>query len=93
MLHLNEDIRSLSEFKRNSHELMQHLRESGRPMVLTVNGKAQIVVQDAASYQKLLDRLEAIEGVREGLEDLAEGRTSPARQALREIQKRRRSQA
>lgn len=42
VLHLNEDIRSLSEFKRNSQELMQHLRESGRPMVLTVNGKAQM---------------------------------------------------
>lgn len=93
MLHLNEDIRSLSEFKRNSQELMQHLRESGRPIVLTVNGKAQIVVQDAASYQKLLDRLEAIEGIREGLEDLAEGRTRPARQALREIRKRHNSQA
>ncbi len=63
VLHLVEDIRSLSEFKRNSHELMQQLRESGRPMVVTVNGNAQVVVQDASSYQKLLDRVEAIEAI------------------------------
>jgi hypothetical protein len=42
---------------------MQQLRESGRPMVVTVNGNAQVVVQDASSYQKLLDRVEAIEAI------------------------------
>ncbi len=93
VLHLEEDIRSLSEFKRNSHELMQQLRESGRPMVLTVNGKAQVVVQDASSYQKLLDRVEAIEAIREGLADVDEDRTRPARQALPAIQKRRSTRA
>ena len=53
---LSKDIRSLSDFKRNTAPLLERMEESGQPLVLTVNGKAKLVVQDAASYQKLLDR-------------------------------------
>ena len=48
MLNLTTDIRSLSEFKRNTAACMEHLKASGNPLVLTVNGKAEIVVQDAS---------------------------------------------
>ena len=57
MVHL-EDIHSLSDFQRNTKEHIQRLKETGRPEVLTVNGKAEIVVQDAASYQKLLELID-----------------------------------
>ena len=55
---------------------------------LTVNGRAEIVVQDADAYQKLLeaaDRAEALEGIRRGLEDVRAGRTVhlPAPSAVR----------
>jgi len=52
---LSKDIRSLSDFKRNTSELMERMQESGEPMVLTVNGKAKLVVQHAAPYQKLME--------------------------------------
>ena len=57
MLDLANDIRSLSDFKRNTVALLDRLRETGGPLVLTVNGKAELVVQDAAAYQALLDRV------------------------------------
>ena len=69
MLDISKDIHSLSEFKRNSSDFVERMRGSGHPLVLTINGKAEIVVQDAAAYQKLLDRvdeLEALEGIRLG---------------------------
>lgn len=50
MLDLANDIRSLSDFKRNTVALLDRLRESGHPLVLTINGKAELVVQDAAAY-------------------------------------------
>ena len=87
-----KDIRSLSDFKRNTSELMQRMEESGEPMVLTVNGKAKLVVQDAASYQKSIavtDYNEAVEGIRSGLEDVRHGRTKPAAQAFSELRKKR----
>jgi PHD/YefM family antitoxin component YafN of YafNO toxin-antitoxin module len=54
-----DDIQSLTEFQRNARALIKHLKRTGRPRVLTVNGQAELVVQDAWSYQKLLDRADA----------------------------------
>jgi prevent-host-death family protein len=88
---LSKDIRSLSDFKRNTSELMDRMEESGEPMVLTVNGKAKLVVQDAASYQKLMESVDysqAVKGIRQGLEDVVQSRTKPARQAFAEIRKK-----
>lgn len=88
MIHLTEDIRSLSDFKRDTTTALAHLRQSRRPMVLTVNGRAEMVVQDAESYQRVLDALERAEanaGIRRGLAAAAEGRTRPAREAIAAI--------
>jgi len=88
---LSKDIRSLSDFKRNTGELMERMEESGEPMVLTVNGKAKLVVQDAASYQKLLESIDhdqAVKGIRRGLDDVKHGRSRAAQQAFAEIRKR-----
>ena len=69
----------------------QRLRQTGEPLVLTVNGQAQVVVQDAAAYQRLVeravqaDREETVAAIREGLTDVATGRTKPARAALRSL--------
>ena len=61
MFNIAEDICSMTEFKRRTSEVVTRLRDTGRAVVLTTNGRADVVVQDAASYQKLLDRLQAYE--------------------------------
>ena len=73
---LSRDIHPLTDFKRHTPDFLRQLKESGSPLVLTVNGKAEIVVQDAKSYQRLLDvaeRLETIEAVKEGLASIDKG--------------------
>jgi len=92
MIRLTEDIRSLSDFKRDTTAALEHLRKSHRPMVLTVNGRAEMVVQDAASYQATLDALERAEanaGIRRGLQAVAEGRVQPLREAIDSIKAQR----
>ena len=89
MLNIVTDIQSLTEFRRGSARMIRQLKKSKRPMVLTVNGKAAAVVQDAEAYQRLLDvaaRADAKEGVRQGLEDARKGRTRPAREFFREFE-------
>ena len=88
MLNIATDIQSLTAFRRNSAGMLKHVRKSRRPLVLTVNGKAAAVVQDAHAYQRLLDiaaRAEAAEGIRQGLADAREGRTRPAREFFNEF--------
>ena len=93
MLDISKDIHSLSDFKRNTTDFLRQMKKSRHPVVLTINGKAELVVQDAGSYQKLLelvDRLEAIEGIKRGLEDVKAGRTKPIEQAFADIERRKR---
>lgn len=52
------DIHSLSDFQRNAKQYIARLQESHKPVVLTVNGEAALIVQDAESYQALLEELE-----------------------------------
>ena len=63
MINLSQDIQSLSTFKRNTNELINQMKETGNPLILTVNGKAELVVQDAASYQKILDHIKQLETI------------------------------
>lgn len=89
MLNITTDIESLTTFRRRSGDLMKQLKKSKRPMVLTVNGRAAAVVQDAEAYQRLLDiaaQADAAEGIRQGLEDARKGRTRPAREFFREFE-------
>jgi len=59
-----EDILSLTDFARNTKAHLRQLKQSGRAAVLTINGKAQLIVQEAAAYQRLLNALERTKAVR-----------------------------
>jgi prevent-host-death family protein len=90
MIHL-DDIYSLTDFQRHTKDHIERLKQTGRPEVLTVNGKAEVVVQDAASYQKLLellDRLEAIEGIKQGLASMYRGEGRPAAEVFQDLRQK-----
>lgn len=73
-----QDIESLTAFKRNTSEYIRKIKKSGNPLILTIKGKAEIVVQDAESYQRMLDalnRAETVVAVREGLVSVGRGKT------------------
>ena len=85
---LTRDIQSLSTFKRDTAKVVRQLKKTGQPVVLTVNGKAELVVQDAESYQRLLeakDRMEAIEGIKRGLESMRRNAGKPAEKFFKEL--------
>ena len=91
MLDITKDIQSLTTFRRKSGDFMRQLKRSKRPVVLTVKGKAAAVVQDADAYQRLLDiaaKGDVLEAIRQGLDDVARGRTRPARKVFDEIRRR-----
>jgi prevent-host-death family protein len=73
MIDVSQDIQSMTTFKRNSVGLMKRMRKTGRPLVLTVKGKAEVVVMDARSYQQMADRVDTIEGIRRGLAQAKKG--------------------
>ena len=87
MLDISRDIHSLSNFKRNTPEFLRQLKETGHPVVLTINGKAELVVQDSASYQKLIEmaeRAERMDALRVSIEEMRAGKGIPAEDVLAE---------
>ena len=73
---ITQDIRPLTEFKRHTVRFMSRLKETGRPSVLTVNGKPALVVMDAEAWQDVSERFEyaqAVAGIRRGLDQADDG--------------------
>ncbi len=69
-MNITTDIRPLTEFKRQSARMISRLKETGRPQILTVNGKPSVVMIEAAAWQEMQDRLdhaETVAGIRAGL--------------------------
>jgi prevent-host-death family protein len=90
MLDIHTDIDSLSNFKRNTAEYLRQLKETGHPVVLTINGKAELVVQDTASYQKLMKLAEQAEQMaitRRAVAEMRAGQGRPAEEMLAEMRK------
>ena len=81
------DIQSLSVFKRDASKIIKQIKATKEPVVLTVNGKAEVVVQDAESYQKLVEakeRAETVAVLRERLADRS-GKTKTIDEVFQEL--------
>jgi PHD/YefM family antitoxin component YafN of YafNO toxin-antitoxin module len=92
MLDLSRDINSLSNFKRNTADFIDRLKATKSPLVLTINGVSELVVQSAEGYQQLLERIEYLETtaeIRQGLNELAEGQAVAAIPVLEALKSKR----
>ncbi len=90
MIDLRE-VRSVTEFQRNIKDYVGRLKEKKSPMVLTVNGRAELVVQDAVTYQELLERLERAEtvaAIRRGMEQAERAEGIPLTEAEARLRKK-----
>jgi prevent-host-death family protein len=90
MLDLRRDIHSLTDFKRKTSAFLKRIKDTGHPLVLTINGRAELVVLGAESYQRILeqlDRAEAVVAIRRGMEEFERGEGRPAREALEDLRK------
>jgi prevent-host-death family protein len=85
MIDITQDIQPLTTFRNNSVKMLKQLKKTGRPIVLTVNGKTEAVVQSAVEYQRLMDiaaKGSVEEAIRQGRDDVAAGRTVPLEEAF-----------
>jgi prevent-host-death family protein len=90
MIDLRE-VRSVTEFQRNIKGYVGRLKKKKTPLVLTVNGRAELVVQDAASYQQILERLdraETVAAIRRGMEQFDRGEGIPLDEAEKRLRKK-----
>lgn len=78
---ITRDIQPLTEFKRNTTRFISHLKETGRPSVLTVNGKPALVVMDAVAWQDFQNRVgyaRTVDAIAKGLDEARDGKGTEA---------------
>ena len=82
-----EDIFSVSELKRNTNAVIKQVHKTGRPVILTVNGRAQAVVLDAAEYEKQISAFELMHLLIEAEDNIKERDTKEARSFFKELRR------
>ena len=68
----SSDIHTVTDFNRKPAEHIKRLRDTKRPEILTVNGKAAIVIQDAETYERmaaLAEYAQSVQHIRQALSE------------------------
>lgn len=83
-----DSIRPVSDFSRKPAEHIKRLKETGRPEILTVNGKAELVIQSAKAYEEMVDLLGTLEKIAYAAKEHDEGKGVPIDEFFREFEKK-----
>jgi len=80
-----DSIYPVSDFSRKPAPHIKRLKETGKPEILTVNGKAEVVVQSAAAYEKMVDLLDTLERIVISARQHDEGKALPMNEAFERL--------
>lgn len=86
-LSLTEDVKTVSELKQNLRAVLAQVKNTGRPVVVTVKGKPDAVLIDVKTYERKLKSLNLVALLAEGERDIREGRTRPAGAFLKDLER------
>ena len=84
-INIREDILSITELKKNTHKILKQIHSTHRPVVLTVNGKAEAVLIDAIQYEKMIQAFNMAKMVKPAEDDVKEGRTRSVKEFFKEF--------
>jgi prevent-host-death family protein len=87
-LNLNKDIKPVSEFRANAAELIEQVKTSGRPLVLTQRGQSSAVLLDVAEYEGMVEEIELLRDVRTAVKQIDAGKGLTNREAKAELRRR-----
>jgi prevent-host-death family protein len=88
----SEDIRSVTDLKRNTRQILDHLHATGRPVILTVNGRADSVLLDVRVYEMHLQAGNLAKLLAPAEREVESGQTRPARDFLKEFKRAKKIQ-
>ena len=82
---LTDDFRTAAELSEQTDEILGHLRQTGGPIAVTVNGKPEAVLLSAKQYERMLHLVSLSRLLNEAEEDVRAGRVRPAEVVLKEL--------
>jgi prevent-host-death family protein len=88
-LSITEDIRSITDLKRKTNSILEQIHKTKRPVVLTVNGKAEAVLMDAKEYEKITNAFSLLKLLVSAEEDISDKRYKEVRAFFKEFKRDR----
>lgn len=85
---LSSDIKPVSEFRANAAELIEQVRTSKRPLVLTQRGHSAAVVLDVAEYERLMDEIEMLSDIQIAVDQIERGQGISNKDAKAQLRSR-----
>ena len=82
---ITEDIRSITDLKRNTNSILTQVHNTRRPVVLTVKGKAIAVLLDAKEYERITNAFNLLQQLIPAEEDIQVGHTKDARSFFKDF--------
>src|SRR5258706_15800485 len=86
-MNLREDIKPVTFMKTQSAKLIATVTQNRRPVVITQNGEARVVIQDVDSYENTKKALLLLKIAAQGEADIRAGRVVPQEEVFRKIRK------
>ena len=82
---LAEDVTPVTDFRTNAAELLEKVKKTKRPLILTQRGRSAAILEDVKEYEDRLERLELLEAIVQGLQAAEQGDTVSHRDAMRRL--------
>jgi prevent-host-death family protein len=87
-LRLETDIKPVSEFRANTAGLIDQVKSSGRPLVLTQRGHSTAVLLDVSEYEQMVDEIDLLRDIHTAVQQLDAGHGVTNRNAKAELRRR-----
>ena len=86
-LSLTEDVKTMAELENQARKIVDQIHETGRPIVITKNGKPDLVILDTVAYERQLKAANLAQLLAEGESDIRTGRTQPYEEFMEEFRR------
>lgn len=72
-LKIDQDIRSMSEFRTGIASFLKQVHDTKRPLIITQHGKGAAVLLDVGEYEAMQEKIEILQDIQTSLSQLENG--------------------
>src|SRR6056297_300997 len=84
-IEIDQDIRPLSEFRKDAADFIDRINKQKRSIVLTQHRKSAAVLVDVSEYQRMVDKIDLLEELIEAERQIARGNVVSHEEAKKRI--------
>ena len=80
-LRIDQDIRSMSEFRTGIASFIKQVHDTKRPLIITQHGKGAAVLLDVGEYEVMQEKLELLKDIQISVSQIENGEGVPHEEA------------